>query len=84
MDGPYVTTPIKIIVLPRGTCGRITNWFFLIPSFTLLGLLGLLFLIATHDWNPVSDVVWDVLGVALKKIKLLRLCVSCLFVHIYY
>ena len=34
---------------------------------TLLGLLGLLFLIAKHDWNPVSDVVWDVLGVALKK-----------------
>lgn len=28
---------------------------------------GLLFLIAKHDWNPVSDVVWDVLGVALKK-----------------
>ncbi len=32
-----------------------------------MGLLGLLFLIATHDWNPVSDVVWDVLGVALKR-----------------
>ncbi len=36
----------------------------LLLGFTLLGLL---FLIATHDWNPVSDVVWDVLRVALKK-----------------
>ena len=40
-----------------------------IPVQTKVLGKGLLFLIAKHDWNPVSDVVWDVLGVALKNFK---------------